>query len=569
MEPPNHGPNRSQKHDKNYGQPPSPKVSVEIGQVSMLEQHDISPAEDDDLVTAVKKAVNHRRLGSRQLQLTAIAGSIGASLFVAIGSGVSSGPLCLLFSFIFWATIVFSIAQCQTEIVTLFPLDGSFIRLAGRMVDPALGVTAGWNLFFAQTSFVIFEATVINTLVTYWGYDQSPAVLISVSLVLYLALNIYRADVFGEAEFWLSLCKILLATGLIVYTLVVMLGGNPLHDRFGFRYWKEPGLWTGDSPVARLESFVNAVNVAGFVMSGPEYISMVAGEAKDPRRTVPRAFNTIMSRLIVFFIGGALCVGILVPSNDSTLTNGSDTYAGASPYVISMRRLQIPVLPSIVNAALLTSIVSAGNAYTFNASRSLHALALDGQAPAFLRRLNKNGVPYMAVIAVMLLSCLAFLALGSGSSKVLSWILNFCTASQMLNWAIMSATWIRFNAAVKAQNVDRQSYLPVLSRWQPYAAYWALFWATIFLWVQGYAVFLKGNWSVATFIFNYGIIALTGGIGIVWKVVKGTRFHRSKEVDLASDCDFFDALTEHYRGEREAEGTEFSTVKGRIMSKLF
>ncbi|THX60893.1 putative amino acid transporter [Aureobasidium pullulans] len=568
MEPPNYGQNRSQKQDKSYGQPPSPKVSVEIGQVSM---HDISSAEDDDLVTAVKKAVNHRRLGSRQLQLTAIAGSIGApsSLFVAIGSGVSSGPLCLLFSFIFWATIVFSIAQCQTEIVTLFPPDGSFIRLAGRMVDPALGVTAGWNLFFAQTSFVIFEATVINTLVTYWGYDQSPAVLISVSLVLYLALNIYRADVFGEAEFWLSLCKILLATGLIVYTLVVMLGGNPLHDRFGFRYWKEPGLWTGDSPVTRLESFVNAVNVAGFVMSGPEYISMVAGEAKDPRRTVPRAFNTIMSRLIVFFIGGALCVGILVPSNDSTLTNGSDTYAGASPYVISMRRLQIPVLPSIVNAALLTSIVSAGNAYTFNASRSLHALALDGQAPAFLRRLNKNGVPYMAVIAVMLLSCLAFLALGSGSSKVLSWILNFCTASQMLNWAIMSATWIRFNAAVKAQNVDRQSYLPVLSRWQPYAAYWALFWATIFLWVQGYAVFLKGNWSVATFIFNYGIIALAGGIGIVWKVVKGTRFHRSKEVDLASDCDFFDALTEHYRGEREAEGAESSTVKGRIMSKLF
>ncbi|THW48958.1 putative amino acid transporter [Aureobasidium pullulans] len=563
MEPPNYGPNQSQKHDKKYGQPPSPKISVEIG------QHDINSAEDDDLVTAVKKAVNHRRLGSRQLQLTAIAGSIGASLFVAIGSGVSSGPLCLLFSFIFWATIVFSIAQCQTEIVTLFPLDGSFIRLAGRMVDPALGVTAGWNLFFAQTSFVIFEATVINTLVTYWGYDQSPAVLISVSLVLYLALNIYRADVFGEAEFWLSLCKILLATGLIVYTLVVMLGGNPLHDRFGFRYWKEPGLWTGDSPVTRLESFVNAVNVAGFVMSGPEYISMVAGEATDPRRTVPRAFNTIMSRLIVFFIGGALCVGILVPSNDSTLTNGSDTYAGASPYVISMRRLQIPVLPSIVNAALLTSIVSAGNAYTFNASRSLHAIALDGQAPAFLRRLNKNGVPYMAVITVMLFSCLAFLALGSGSSKVLSWILNFCTASQMLNWAIMSATWIRFSAAVKAQNVDRQSYLPVLSRWQPYAAYWALFWATIFLWVQGYAVFLKGNWSVATFIFNYGIIALAGGIGIVWKVVKGTRFHRSKEVDLASDCDFFDALTEHYRGEREAEGAKSSTVKGRIMSKLF
>ena len=98
------------------------------------------------------------------------------------------------------------------------------------MVDPALGVTAGWDLFFAQTSYVIFEATIINTLVSYWGYDQSPAILISISLLFYLALNVYRADLFGEAEFWLALGKILLATGLILYTFIVMLGGNPLHE---------------------------------------------------------------------------------------------------------------------------------------------------------------------------------------------------------------------------------------------------------------------------------------------------------------------------------------------------
>ncbi|KAH0397603.1 hypothetical protein KCU89_g8102, partial [Aureobasidium melanogenum] len=124
-----------------------PKLSIDIGQVSLT-----SGLEPPDLDSAVKDAVNHRRLNPRQLQFTAIAGSIGAALFVAIGSGVTSGPLCLLLGFVFWATVVFSVAQCQTEIVTLFPLDGSYIRLAGRMVDPALGVTAGWNLFFAQTS---------------------------------------------------------------------------------------------------------------------------------------------------------------------------------------------------------------------------------------------------------------------------------------------------------------------------------------------------------------------------------------------------------------------------------
>ncbi|KAJ6178777.1 hypothetical protein N7519_009238 [Penicillium mononematosum] len=440
--------------------------SIDIGQVAFEpgSPEDPSKSDETELSAAIREAVNHRRLNPRQIQLTAIAGSIGASV---------------------------TKHTFHQPDVTLTIRSALFV-----------GIGSG----FAQTSFVIFEATVINTLVEYWGYNQSPAVLISISLVLYLAINVYRADLFGEAEFWLALGKVLLATGLIVYTIVVMLGGNPLNDRFGFRYWKDPGPWAGADPSNRLMSFVNAVNVAAFCMGGPEYISMIAGESRDPRRTVPRAFSTIMTRLIVFFIGGCLCVGILVPYNDQILTNGSDSYA-ADP--------------------------------------------LNGRAPKFLKRLNKRGVPYMAVIVVMVLSCLAYLALGSSSAEVLNWILNFCTAATMFNWTVMSFTWIRFNAALNAQGIDKKSFLPRVSRFQPYAGYWAFFWAFIFLCntprvrVQGYAVFIHGNWKVSTFIFNYGI---------------------SKDIDLVSGLDFFDALTEHYRQEREAAPV---TVKDKIMAKVF
>ncbi|KAL4864670.1 amino acid permease/ SLC12A domain-containing protein [Aspergillus spectabilis] len=253
-----------------------------------------------------------------------------------------------------------------------------------------------------------------------------------------------------------------------------------------------------------------------------------------------------------------------------------------------MERLKIPVLSSIVNAALITAIVSAGNAYTFNASRSLQALALDGQAPRFLRKLNKKGVPYMAVIVVMLLSCLAYLALGSSSAQVLDWILklfpvklvsswflswltllfsySFCTAATMFNWSVISFTWIRFNAALKAQGIDKKTFLSSVSNIQPYAGYWAFFWAFLFLWVQGYSVFVKGNWKVSTFIFNYGIIALASIIGIGWKILKRTPFHKSEDVDLVSGVDFFDTLTEHYRQEREAAPV---TLKDKIMAKVF
>ncbi|CAI6095196.1 unnamed protein product [Clonostachys chloroleuca] len=535
------------------------RVSISNGQMG---ETTAPNAGNEDLDRAVQHSVNHRKLNSRQIQLFAVAGAVGNTLFVSIGKGLLAGPLALLVGFLLWGSVIFCMAQCQIEIVSLLPIDGAPIRLAGRMIDPAVGVAAGWNYFFVMISYVMFEATIINTIVTYWGYDQSPAILISATLLFFFLINVYRADLFV----WVAFVKILLAIGLVLFTFIVMLGGNPLHDRFGFRFWQNPGPWVGNTAPTRLQSFVNGVNVAGYCIGGPEYLSMVAGESKDPRRVIPRAFKTIIYRLILFCIGGCICVGILVPSNDPKLTAGTGGFAGGSPYVIAMQRLNIPIMPSIVTCCLLTFVVSGGINFTFNASRALHALALDGQAPKFLRRLNRHGVPDMAVIVVILLSCLAYLALGSGSAEVLNWLLNFSTASAMFYWTIMSMTWIRFNSAMKAQGIDRKAFLPTRSRWQPFAGYWAFGWSFLFLWLQGYAVFLHGNWQVSTFIFNYGIIAFAAVIGIAWKLVKRTRFHRSKEIDLHSGLDFFEALTEHYRREREDAPQSF---KDKVLAKLF
>ena len=84
--------------------------------------------------------------------------------------------------------------------------------------------------------------------------------------------------------------------------------------------------------------------------------------------------------------------------------------------------------------------------------------------------------------------------------------------------------------------------------------------------VQGYAVFLRGNWYVAIFIFNYGIIGLALVIGIGWKVVKRTPFRQPGEVDLTSGLDLFDALTDHYGREREAAP---ESMKDKILAKVF
>ena len=177
-----------------------------------------------------------------------------------------------------------------------------------------------------------------------------------------------------------------------------------------------------------------------------------------------------------------------------------------------MRRLEISVLPDIVNALIGTSIVSAANGYVFTTSRSLYSLSVAGQAPRFLNKLNRNGVPYLCVLVTIALTGLSYLSVSAGTAKVLNWWISLVTASQLLNWIvspvdlriscrcmadplvhtqIMSTTWIRFNNAIKAQGLDRKTFLPYRSRFQPYCAWYALTWATIILILSGYTLFYR------------------------------------------------------------------------------
>lgn len=167
-----------------------------------------------------------------------------------------------------------------------------------------------------------------------------------------------------------------------------MCGGNPQNDAYGFRYWKNPGAFApylGIGGLGKFEGFLAGVWSASFVIVGPEYITMVAAEAKRPRIYIKQAFKTVYWRFGAFFIGGALAVGVLIPYNDPKLVKflGNGT-AAASPYVIAMQNLGVGGLPNLVNALLITSIFSAGNTYTYCATRNLYGLALEGRAPKVL-----------------------------------------------------------------------------------------------------------------------------------------------------------------------------------------
>ncbi|KMU87294.1 aromatic amino acid transport protein aroP [Coccidioides immitis H538.4] len=438
----------------------------------------------------------------------------------------------------------------MAEMVTYLPISSPFIRFAGRYVDEAFGVAAGYNFFVFEAAMVPFEIVAGGGSIHYWSDIVPAAVIISIGIVIYACVKPYSSS------------------ALIIYTFIVMLGGNPIGDRFGFRYWRDPGSFaelhkTGD--LGRFLGFLQCLIQASFTIAGPDYVSMAAGEAENPRESMPRAYNAVFYRLTSFFILGSLAVGINVPYNDPTMkdafTKGLPG-AAASPYVISMNRLKIPIFPHIVNAMVLMAAFSAGNSYVYCASRSLYGLALEGKAPRIFTRCTKNGVPTYCVMLVLLIALLSFLQVSNSAGVVLQWFVSLVTASQLINFSIMAFTYIRFKKACDAQGLSRNS-LPFKSPWQPFLAWYAFVGCAVMAVVGGYTVFLPGKWDVPTFLFSYTMIAVVPFLFIGWKVFKRTRFLKPTEVDLMQDLDEIEEYTRNFVPQPPRNTVE------KILDKMF
>lgn len=281
---------------------------------------------------------------------------------------------------------------------------------------------------------------------------------------------------------------------------------------------------------------------------------MMAGEASNPRKTLKTAFKTVYVRFGIFFIGGALCCGIVIPYNDSNLmailSGGSGGGTGAaSPYVIAMQNLGIGVLPHITNALLVTSIFSAGNSYVYCASRTLYSLALDGHAPKVLRTCTKKGVPIYCFCVVMIFPFLSFLQIGSSSAQVINWLANLTEAAQLIDYIGMCIVYIFFYRALKAQGYNRND-LPYKGWWQPWCAYFGLGSMTFTVIMYGYATFYPSMWDVGTFFSYYTMVIVCPILYVGWKLLKGSKIIGSLEADLVWERPVIDAYESSFVGKK-------------------
>lgn len=290
--------------------------------------------------------------------MIALAGAIGTGLFLGSGKSIHrAGPAGTLIGYGLVGVLVMSVMGCLAELAALAPISGAFVRHSEYFVDPALGFAIGWVCFYGSVVSVPAEWTAVATVVSFWT-DLSPAIWITICIVITFATNLFFIRIYGEVELVCAVLKIALILGLILFGLIYDLGGVPGQERIGFRYWRDPGAFgqgyyyegsAGARFCGFMLTFINAV----YAFSGVESLAIAAAETKNPRRNVPRAAKHVFVRVLVFYLVSLFVVGLIVPSNDPNLLHGSGT-AASSPFVIAAQRAGVKVLPSIVNAVVIT-----------------------------------------------------------------------------------------------------------------------------------------------------------------------------------------------------------------------
>ncbi|ESZ94166.1 amino acid transporter [Sclerotinia borealis F-4128] len=452
-------------------------------------------------VKAVKQGLHQRHI-----QMIALAGTIGTGLFLGSGRAISrSGPLGAFIGYSVVGLAVSSVIFAVGEMGALVPLNGGQIRYAQHFFDPAMSFANGWNQVYAYTVSIPAEIVAAAVLVEFWTTINN-AVWITIFGALMIITAVTFVRVYGELEFTFSMLKIILIIGINIMALVITCGGGPNHESIGFRYWREPGafvqyLGIGGS-LGRFLGFWTTLNNALYAYSGIENIAVAAAETKNPRRAIPMAAKRIFIRILMFYVLTIFMIGLVVPSNDPSLLQSTGT-ASESPFVIAAKNAGIKVIPSIINAIVLTSAWSAGNSSMLGGTRVLFGMAMYGHAPKIFSRVNRAGVPYVAAVLYAVFMCLGYMTLSSTASIVFTWLQDLVSIATLINWICILLIYLRFLYGCKKQGINRHTELPWAAPFQPYTTWASLGLFLLLLLTGGYTTFIHGEWSNETFISSY------------------------------------------------------------------
>ncbi|KAK0504653.1 amino acid permease/ SLC12A domain-containing protein [Armillaria luteobubalina] len=472
-----------------------------------------STADNEEPVEENRRQL-HRELSARQVQMIAIAGTIGTGLFLGTGRSLAQGgPASILICYGIIGFIVYVTLLLLGEMATQYPIAGSFNTYATRFVSPSYGFALSWNYWFNDAVSVASDLTAAQLVLEYWT-DWHPWVISLLFWVFLVVVNSVHVRAYGELEYWLSSLKVVTVVIFIILGILVNAGVNEDHTYIGSSNWRIPG-----APfVGGFGGFAKVFVTASFAYGGTESLGITAGETKNPSKNMPKVVKFVFWRILLFYVLSVFLIGLNVPWDYPNLSNKTTT---TSPFTIVFQYAGSKVAASFMNTVILSSVLSAGNHAMFAGSRVLYGLSVTvpPQAPKIFSWTNRGGVP---IPALMLTSSISILCFGSsfiGSGQLWGWLQNIVGVSNQIAWlSIGLASW-RFRKAWihQGRSLDELKFRPAWT-W-PWGPPFVVITVTALILIQGWSSIIP-TFSVVDFFSLYIEIPVMVAMYLVWLTLR-------------------------------------------------
>lgn len=401
----------------------------------------------------------HKGLKNRQVQMIALGGAIGTGLFLGAGGRLASAGPGLFVVYGICGIFVFLILRALGELVLHRPSSGSFVSYSREFFGEKLAFVAGWMYVLNWSMTGIVDTTAIAHYCHYWkAFHVVPQwSLALIALILVLSMNLISVKAFGELEFWASLIKVLALVTFLVIGTVFLVGRFKVdgHDT-------GPGLWDSHNGLlpAGLLPLVLVTSGVVFAYAAIELVGIAAGETANPEKIMPRAINSVVFRIAVFYIGSTILLGLLLP-----YTAYRDH---VSPFVTFFSKIGFSGAGSVMNVVVLTAALSSLNAGLYSTGRILRSMAINGSGPKFTAPMSKNGVPYGGILLTSAVGLLGIVLNAVKPSQAFEIVLHIAAVGIVFAWGTIVASQLQLYRLAKAGRLQRPDFRMPLA---PYSGY--------------------------------------------------------------------------------------------------
>lgn len=403
-----------------------------------------------------------RGLSNRHIQLIALGGAIGTGLFLGIGpAAVLAGPSVIL-GYAFAGIIAFFIMRQLGEMVVEEPVSGSFSHFAYKYWGTFAGYASGWNYWILYILVSMAELTAIGKYVQFWWPDIPLWVSSLFFFVTITALNLGTVKLFGEAEFWFSIIKVVAILAMIgfgTYLLISGTGGEQasisnLTNNGGFF----PKGWF-EKTAEGYQGLLSVMAIIMFSFGGLELIGITAAEAENPEKNIPKATNQVIYRILIFYVGALIILFALSPwatitTETSPFVTVFDNLKGLHFNIFGTDVSGTNLIANVLNLIVLTAAMSVYNSSVYSNSRMLYGLAEQGNAPKFVMHLNKSSVPTRAIIVSSCFAGLCIIINKFMPDEAFKILMSLVVSCLIINWIMISFTHLKFRKFKDAASVQ-------------------------------------------------------------------------------------------------------------------